>query len=93
MIIFGNTKLFTNIFKPQTNYTAKGAVIVVLLISLAIMREGGGFDTHHNKKIQTSSDNLPTPKTPIQKILSQNPNPPNTKISGISDIGVLSVAL
>ena len=51
------------IFKPQTNYTAKGAVIVVLLISLAIMREGGGDDSQHYTIIQTSRDKMPIPKT------------------------------
>ena len=43
----------------------------------------------HNANVK-----MPTPKTPMHKMLPPipKPQPPNTKVRGISYIGVLSVA-
>ena len=42
--------------------------------------------------VQNVNEKTPTPKTPIKNALPK-PQPPNTNISGISYIGILSVAL
>ena len=39
---------------------------------------------------QNANGKMPTPETPVQKVL---PPTQNTKISGITNIGVLSMAL
>ena len=42
---------------------------------------------------QNANDKTPTPKPKYNKVLSPKPQPPNTKVNGITYIGVLSVAL